>query len=173
MKKDELLENNKLHDDFLNPIYDLKWSDKYYYVDYVPYNSFSDDFLDLENYLEDTYLKEYSKKIARVILKIIYHYDCIVFINEFSKNINLKYKFEVETDLRYIGAKKLDYLIQNIILKDFSELNIYLKETGTIICVSAWFSVVILNLHNDNYNLIKTLIEQENYYLKYRDESKE
>ena len=144
----------------------LQETENYYYIDYIPYNTDNPNFLELEEYFEQSELKSFSKKISRIILKLIYYYQCEIYLIKPTKKIPQKFDFPFEENIRKNTPKKLSYIIRQIILKDFSSINILFTELAFLITIEGEFAVTIYNVPDKVVQLLNQLVQQEGLFLK-------
>ena len=118
----------------------LQQTTDYYYIDYIPYNTDDPNFLELEEYFEKHYLSSFSEKITKIINSNIRHYSP----SEFSK------------------------IIKQVILTDFSSLQILFSTPKFLISICGDFSVTIYGIkgNNEAINLLQQLTTQEGLFLK-------
>ncbi|WP_097005625.1 hypothetical protein [Lacrimispora amygdalina] len=141
-------------------------SENYYYIDYIPYNTNDPSYLELEEYFVKSYLKTFSKKITRIILKLIYYYQCEIYLIEPIKKIPKDFNFPFEINIRNNTPKKLAYIIRQIILKDFSSMKILFPEFHFLISIKGEFSVAVFNAPDKVLQLLEQLAQQEGLFLK-------
>lgn len=148
----------------------MQESDTYYYIDYIPYNVANSEFLELEAYFEKTYLQEYAKKISRIALKLIYYYSCEVYVTEYNvQDRHLKFEFPSNTDIRGFSPEKIAYIIEQVVRKDFSSVQILFSTPRFLFSISGGFSVFIYSPPEDAIQLLNQLISQEGLFFKRKE----
>ena len=72
-----------------------------YYIDFLPETMVSSDYFEIEEFFYDTYIKDFSKKIVRIIVKILGYYPAQIYLTEFPDKIdnNFKSLYPVEEDI--------------------------------------------------------------------------
>lgn len=144
----------------------MQESDNYYYIDYIPYNIDDPQFLELEEFFEETYLPEYAKKISRIALKMVYFYSCEIFLTKDTKNVSLKYDIPFDINIRISSPEKLTYIIEQVILEDFSSVQILFSTPLFLISISGGFSVIIYQPSDEAIQILQQLAIQEGLFLK-------
>lgn len=145
----------------------IQESDHYYYIDYIPYNTSDPKFLELEDYFEKTYLNTFAKKIVTIILKMVYYYECEIFITEDFQKKPLKYEIPFDVNIRYESPDKIAYIIKQVIVDDFSSVQILFSTPAFLISISGGFSVAIYQPTEEVIRLLEQLVLQEGLFLKY------
>ena len=144
----------------------LQESKNYYFVDYIPYNTDNPDFLELEEYFEDTYLSEFAEKIVRIALKVIYLYPCKIYLTAPNKIIPNQEEFSFDVDIRNSTPETIANAIRQVILKDFSSVQILFSNPQCLVSISGEFSVTIYNPPKNMIMLFEQLVNQEGLFLK-------
>ena len=145
----------------------LQESEDYYYIDYIPYTTYDSEYLELEEYFIKTYLESFSKKISRIMLKLIYYYPCEIYLTEPSRRkIPNDFNFFFNTNIRKNTPDRLSYAIRQIILNDFSSINILFTEPIFLITIEGEFAVTIYNAPDKSVQLLNQLVQQEGLFLK-------
>lgn len=145
-----------------------------YYIDFLPETMISSDYFEIEEFFYDTYIKDFSKKIVRIIVKILGYYPAQIYLTEFPDKIdnNFKSLYPVEEDIRNKPLKELAKIISYVIINDVSSVNIILGENEkSLISVKGGFSIDIYNISEERLKLFNTLIEQENLFLRKEGEA--
>lgn len=143
----------------------LQQSDRYCFVDYVPYEAGNPDFLELEDYFEQTYLPLFAEKISRMMLKIMYFTSCRVYLTKPSRPCD---DFAYDTDIRSYSPEKMDRLIRKVIVEDFSSLQVLLDSPRLLVSVCGGFSVTFYGLSEEtsSFDVFRMLVDQEGLFLK-------
>lgn len=155
------------------PLYErideLQMPDEFYYIDYIPYETYGVKFLELETFFEKTYIHSFAKKVARIVLKLIYHYPCENFhlFEVPIKPASPKYKFNFKDNLLDSSPKKLSYFMRQIIVKDFSGFQVLFSEPVFLISFNGGFSNAIYQPTTEVLELLKLLTKQEGLFLKF------
>lgn len=144
----------------------LQESDDYYYIDYIPYNTKDSAYLQLEDYFVQTYLHDYSQKIIRIMLKLIYYYQSEVYLTEPTKKTPADFDIPFDTNIRDNTPEKLADVINQVILQDFSSIQILFSNPLFLISICGEFSVTIYKPNNDTIQLLNQLVQQEGLFLK-------
>lgn len=144
----------------------LQESKNYYFIDYVPYNANNPNFLELEEYFEDTYLSEFAEKIVRIVLKVIYLYPCQIYLTTPNKIIPEQEEFSFDVDIRNSTPEKIANAIRQVILKDFSSVQILFSNPEFLVSISGEFSVTIYNPPKDMIILFEQLVNHEGLFFK-------
>lgn len=148
---------------------ELQMLDEFYYIDYVPYETYGAKFLELETFFEKTYIHSFAKKVARIALKLIYYYPCegIYLSSVPIKPASPKYQFNFNKNLLDSSPKKLTYFMKQIITKDFSSVQILFSEPVFLISFNGGFSNAIYQPTAEVLELLKLLTKQEGLFLKF------
>ena len=144
----------------------LQESEDYYYIDYIPYTTDDSEYLELEEYFIKTYLESFSQKISRIILKLIYCYQCEIYLTEPLGKIPEDFNFLFNTNIRRNTPDRLSYVIRQIILNDFSSIDILFTEFTFLITIEGEFAVTIYNVPDEVVQLLNQLVQQEGLFLK-------
>lgn len=146
----------------------LQETEDYYFIDYIPYTTNNPEFLELEEYFEKTYLPLFAEKIARIVLKMIYYYPCEVYLTEPTKKMPEGMDLEFDTNVRHYSPDKFDEIIKQIIMTDFSSLQILFSAPQFLISVCGEFSVTIYGAADkpEVIQLLQQLAAQEGLFLK-------
>ncbi|MGG0822005.1 hypothetical protein ABE099_03935 [Paenibacillus turicensis] len=144
----------------------LQESNDYYYIDYIPFLIKDPKYLDLEEFFIKTYLDSYSKKISRIMLKLIYYYNCKIYLTEPSKEFNENLEIQFNTDIRATSPEKLDDIIRKVILTDFSSVQILFSDPLFLISIGGEFSVTIFKPTDEVVENLNQLVNQEGLFLK-------
>ena len=140
-----------------------------YYVDFLPEKMNNPRYFEIEEFFLKTYLKDFSEKIIRIIIKIIGYYNAEIFLTEFPEESSdtFKYLYPIEKNLRNRSIEELAKIINHVIIKDISSVQILLVDNhNSLISVNGGFSVDIYNPSGEQLKLFKALVEQENLFLK-------
>lgn len=151
----------------------LQQTTDYYYIDYIPYNTDDPNFLELEEYFEKHYLSSFSEKITKIILKIIYYYPCKVYLTEPTKDIPINSTLDFNSNIRHYSPSEFSKIIKQVILTDFSSLQILFSTPKFLISICGDFSVIIYGIkgNNEAINLLQQLTTQEGLFLKQNNPS--
>ena len=146
----------------------LQETEDYYFVDYIPYRVDAANFLELEEYFEENYLPLFAEKVARIILKMIYYYPCEVYLTKPTKKAPEKMDLIFDANIRNYSPEKLAEIIRQVILTDFSTLQILFTTPQFLVSVCGEFSVTIYGASGkkEAVNLLQQLILQEGLFLK-------
>lgn len=144
----------------------LMESEDYYYIDYIPYNTNDSNYLELEEYFVETYLESFSKKVSRIMLKLIYYYQCEIYLTEPLGEVPEDFDFPFNANIRKNAPDRLSYVIRQIILKDFSSIDILFSEPVFLITIEGEFAVTIYDLPEKSVRLLEQLVQQEGLFLK-------
>lgn len=145
----------------------LLGSDYYYFVDFIPYEAPDVEFLELEEYFEETYLPLFSEKIARMALKLIYHYSCEIYLVESPIPVDMEYEMTFNKNIRNSSPAKLALLIKNIVSRDFSAMQILFSEPQFLMSISGGFQVAFYQPPEEVLSIIQQLVAQEGLFLKH------
>lgn len=145
----------------------LQESKSYYFIDYIPYNTSNPDFLELEDYFEKNYLSEFAEKIVRITLKITYLYPCQIYLTAPDKIISGLEEFSFDVDVRKNSTpEKIANAIRQVILKDFSSVQILFSNPEFLVSIDGGFSVTIYAPPKDVILLFEQLVNHEGLFLK-------
>lgn len=140
-----------------------------YYIDFLPQKMNSSDYFEIEEFFYNTYIKDFSKKIVRIIVKILGYYPAQIYLTEFpdKSDNNFKSLYPVGEDIRNKPLTELAKIISHVITNDVSSIQIILGYTKkSLISINGGFSVDIYNISEEELKLFKILIEQENLFLR-------
>ena len=151
-------------------ISELVEQESYYYIDYIPHNPTSPEYLELEAYYIKTYLSTFADKISRIILQLIWEYPCHVCLGEMTKQTEKYSQISPFTDLRHHSPEYLANMIKNVIQEDFSYLSVLLLDKQTLINIGGEFHVVLYQPSDEMIIFTKMLCQAEGLFLKYKSE---
>lgn len=140
-----------------------------YFIDFLPEKMNGAQYLEIEEFFLNNYLKDFSEKIVRIIVKIIGYYPAKIFLTEFPDEYtdNFKYLYPVGRDISNKPIAELAEIITHIITNDISSVQVILGDThNSLISVNGGFSVDIYNASEEQLKLFTALIEQENLFLR-------
>lgn len=143
-----------------------------YFIDFLPEKMDGAQYLEIEEFFLNTYLKDFSEKIVRIVVKIIGYYPAQIFLTEFpdKSTDDFKYLYPVGKDIRNRPIAELAEIITHIITNDISSVQIILGDKrnnyNSLISVNGGFSVDIYNASGEQLKLFTALIEQENLFLR-------
>lgn len=150
----------------------LQQSKKYHYIDYIPFEVENKEYLELENFFEKTFISDFAKKINNIILKMIYYLECEIYLLHTENLEGLDYDIPFDTNIREKNVKELSYIIQQVVIRDVTSLQIYFKTKNFLISINGGFLVTIYNLPADLVLIVKKIIEQEGLVLKVKENDK-
>ena len=145
--------------------------ESHYYIDYIPHNPLSPEYLEMEAYYEQTYLSIFADKISRILLQIIWAYPCRVCLGESTKEIAEYMHVQPFTDIRTQSPEYLATLIKTVIEQDFNFLSVLFDNTQTLITVGGAFQVVLYQPSDELLKLTKLLCQAEGLFLKHKSET--
>jgi len=143
-------------------------SEEYYYIDYIPHNPVSSNYLELEEYYIKTYLGIFADKISRVMLQLMWQYPCCVCLGEASKPVEEHKQIQPFTDIRNYSPEQLDSIIKTVIKEDFNFFSILFFEKDALLSVGGEFQVVLYQPSNEMISFTKLLCEAEGLFLKHK-----
>ena len=123
-------------------------------------------YFELEKYFLETYLEDFSKKISNIILKLIHYYSAQIYLTEAPEEYNGKYVEFIGEDIRQKSLFQISDIIQYVITKDFSSVQVLLEDNSFLISINGEFSVDIYNPSKENIKLIELLVQQEGLFLR-------
>jgi hypothetical protein len=156
--------------EIIQSLHDLE---EYYYIDFIPYETTDVHFLELEEYFETTYLPLFAEKVSRIALKLIYFYQCEIYLSESPKLVELEHEFSFDVNIRNSSPDKLAYIIKKIVSIDSSSVQILFSEPQFLMSINGGFSVSIYASTGEVVQLLQKLVSQEGLFLKYRNSSGE
>ena len=129
----------------------LQQTTDYYYRDYIPYNTDDPNFLELEEYFEKHYLSSFSE----------------------TKDIPINSTLDFNSNIRHYSPSEFSKIIKQVILTDFSSLQILFSTPKFLISICGDFSVTIYGIkgNNEAINLLQQLTTQEGLFLKQNNPS--
>lgn len=141
-----------------------------YFIDFIPYDIADSKFLELELFFEDTYLSQFSEKLARIALKLIYYYPCEIYLTEAVIPSSVeKFDFPFDVNIRDHTPNNLSYVIQQIVSKDFSSVQILFTAPQFLISFYGGFSNSIYQPSDESLQILKRLVAQEGLFLKHKN----
>ncbi len=144
----------------------LQQLEKYHYIDYIPFEVENKEYLELENFLEKTFIKDFAKKVSNIILKLIYYLDCEIYLLNSENFRELDYDIPFDTNIRGRNVEELSYIIQQVVIRDVTSLQIYFNTANFLVSIDGGFLVSIYNLPFNLSMTLKKIIEQEGLVLK-------
>lgn len=154
-------------------IQSLQDLEEYYYIDFIPYETTDVHFLELEEYFETTYLPLFAEKVSRIALKLIYFYQCEIYLSESPKLVELEHKFPFDINIRNSSPDKLAYIINKIVSIDSSSIQILFSDPQFLMSINGGFSVGFYQLTDEVVQLLQKLVLQEGLFLKYKNSTGE
>jgi hypothetical protein len=119
-------------------------------------------------------MQDFSKKIVRIIIKLLGYYPAQICLTEFPDKCddNFKLSYPIGEDIRNKPLTELSEIISHVIINDISSVQIILGDTKkSLISVNGGFSVDIYNISEEELKLFTTLVEQENLFLRKQESS--
>lgn len=148
----------------------LQKSHSCYYIDFLPEKMDSSRYFEIEEFFLNTYLKDFSEKIIRIIVKIIGYYPSQICLTEFSDKTCDTFKdlYPVGENIQNRSIKELSDIISYVIINDISSIQIILRDNNSnvLISINGGFSVDIYNASEELLKFLTILIEQENLFLR-------
>lgn len=132
-----------------------------YYVDFLPKKMKSRDYFRLEEYLLETYIDIYAKKIADIALKLLCYYSGMFFLTD--TNDDLPPEGEDLSDKPF--AEIVD-IITSVIKNDYSSVQLLFTEKSFVMSINGGFSVNFYNPCKDDLDLIVLLVQQKGLFLR-------
>lgn len=154
-------------------IENLQDLNEYYYIDFIPYETSDVHFLELEEYFESTYLPIYAEKVSRIALKLIYFYQCQIYLTESPIPDDLEHEIFFNVNIRNSSPDKLAYIIKKIVTLDFSSVQVLFTEPQFLMSIDGGFSVGFYQLTDEVLQIVQKLVLQEGLFLKYRNSTGE
>lgn len=140
-----------------------------YYLDFLPQKMDSDRYFKLEEFLQQTYLNEFSKKIIRITVKIIGYYPTKICLTEFPKGQTIPCHISCDPgeEISDISMNDLSVLIDYIESTDRSSVQILFGNSfESLMSINGGFSIDFFNLTKEEYALLSALASQEGLFLK-------
>jgi len=152
----------------IETIEELQNNGKCFYIDILPETIENERYFELEEFMLKMYLKKFSEKMGRIIVKIITYYDSEIYIADLPEGYKGKLSsFLPWTDIRSESLEKIYETIIDVIDEAVTSMEILVKGSlQFLISINGEFSVEIYGLPSDDYALIRELIEQEGLYFK-------
>lgn len=144
----------------------LQEKEDVYCIDFLPCVMLNEQYFDLEDYLLETYIEDFAKKISNIVLKLIHYYSAQIYLTEAPEEYDGKYLEFIGEDIRQRSLQELADIIQYVITKDFSSIQILLEDASFLISINGEFSVDVYNPSEENVNFIRALVQQEGLFLR-------
>lgn len=141
----------------------LQIQNELFSIDILPKTIQNETYFDLEDYLLERCLKDFSSKICIIIIKLIHYYPAKIYLTECSDET---LKDMVGNDIRQKSLFDLEKIIKYVIENDKSSVQILLSDTPFLISINGEFSVAIYNADDEQAALIESLVNQENLFLR-------
>lgn len=140
----------------------------WYVIDYMPCRVDDPRFLELEGYLERTWLPEFADRVTRIILKIVYLLPCAMYLTEPATRSADDAGLDFDTDIRRYSPERLAAVIGRVVLTDFSSVQILCDSPRFLISVCGGFSVTAYGAdeHPAVIELLRRLAAQEGLFLR-------
>ena len=137
-----------------------------YYIDFSPFTFPSEEYYELEGFLDKHYKKSFSKKVKFIAFSILYNYKSYIFLD--TNSAEPIYPDLMNKDLRNIGLDKLASIIDKMILDNYSALNILFCNDNSIslMRIEDGYDTYIYNLSDKEKTKIKSLIDHQGLFLK-------
>lgn len=145
-----------------------------YYIDFLPKKMNGSNYFEIEEFFYRTYIKDFSKKIVRMVVKLLGYYPAQIYLTEFPdhSDSNFKSLYPVGEDIRNKPLTELDQIISHVIINDVSSVQILLGDAEKfLISINGGFSIDLYHIPEKELELLNTLIEQENLFLR-KEESR-
>jgi len=117
-----------------------------YYIDFLPEKMNGSNYFEIEEFFYTTYIKDFSKKIVRIIVKILGYYPAQIYLTEFpdQSDNNFISLYPVGEDIRNIPLTELDKLISHVIINDVSSVQIIFGDAEkSLISINGGFSIAL------------------------------
>lgn len=144
--------------------------ESYYYIDYIPHNPDSPDYLELEEYYTKTYLPVFADKISRIMLQLMWEYPCRACLGEMGKQIDKYAHITPFTDIRQCAPEQLAEIIKTVIQQDFTCFSILFSDVKALVTIGGGFQVVLYQPSDKMVAFAKRLCQAEGLFLKYKAE---
>lgn len=125
-------------------------------------------FFALEEYLLETYLDEYAAKVSNLVNRLIHYFSSQIYIIDPSKIDDIFYTPYLGKDIRQESLAIIDNIIKHTIINDVSSLQVLIhnQDQYSLICINGEFSVDLYSGDEELIELVKTLVNHENLYLR-------
>ena len=143
-------------------------------IDFLPQIMESPVYFKLEKFFLQTYLKEFSQKVIRIVFKLMGYYSVQLYLTEFPEESkdSLRFKYPVEKDLSNRPLEEIAQIIDHVIVNDISSVQITLgTKDKSYLSIEGEFSVAVYSLSKDFIELLTALTVQEGLFLRKSTES--
>lgn len=140
-----------------------------YVVDFLPQKMDSNTYFEIEQIFLKTYLKEFSQKINRIVLKLCGYYTTQICITEYpiQNDRILLCNYPVGEDIRSISLIELTEVIDYVITNDISSVQILLGDSkDSLISIEGAFEVSVHSKSENLLNILNLLVTQEGLFLR-------
>lgn len=144
-------------------------------IDILPRRMDRTVYFDLEEYLLETYLEEFSRKIQRIALKLIGYYPAYICLDDFPRRPELntgRFRDMVGRDLGQCHMADIAAAIDFVVTNDLSTVSILLDtEPSCLLSITGYFSVTAFGFTGEAYDLLAAVVQQEGLCLRKVSES--
>ena len=152
----------------VNRIEELQEKD-YYVIDVFPKGIQKDNYSKIEQYFLDTYIKEYAKKVCRIVVLLHAYYDFDYYVTEFPSILSNKgRKFAKYSDrhVKHLEFKELSKLIEFVITTGVSSVEIINLKNNFLISINGDFSTVVYHVFDEDKQFIESIVQREGLYFR-------
>ena len=136
-------------------------------IDVFPKQINKDIYFEVEKFYRKKYLKAFAKKMSRIIMQIMCHFDLEIYLTEFpDKKKNHKYASLVDIDLASLKLSEIDKILHFVICDDISSLAMLAPDCPFLISIDGGFQVSLYNISGEHIDLIRKIVEKENLYFR-------
>ncbi len=143
-----------------NRIQELLNSDFHYFISlYEDKYGRIECYSELEDYMLKKYIDIFSVKVTFLIFRLISFFkptDVYIELTEIHLDFDNIFDIEPYKNIRDRGFLVLDSVLQNVIKKGGTTINIYIKKNDTLIYISDGFNIVVFS---EDKQFIKTIKE--------------
>lgn len=143
-------------------------TEKYYCIDFIPYNNEDEKFLEYEAYYEETKSDCFAKSIVEISLKSIYWKKCRIYLEGDMYDNKVLTKYQLDFDLsNIIKPNDIELIIKEIVKKDIGSLCIIFDELDSMLYIEGGLCVCFYSENDEFIAMMKQLANSEGLFVRY------
>lgn len=148
----------------IEKIEELQESKNCYIIDYLPMTMLGQEYFEIEKFFLKNYIKDFSKKIVNIVVKLIGYYDAQIYLTEYYKIQSL---YPIGQNIRHQSLFKIAEIISYIIENDTSSVQVIFNTSPYfLISINGGFSIAVYNTSEEQRQLLNALVTQENLFFR-------
>lgn len=129
------------------------------------------NFDELEHYLLETHIHTFCGKVSMIVLKLICLYSAYIELTEFFPEAPpAPFELPEYENIREIGVDKIAKVIEYVVIKGGTSMNIYFPDLHSLIQIGSGFNVAVFSESQKFLNSIGTLVNMEGLCMRANSE---